>query len=65
MKQVGFRIDHLEHMHFWPARLALAFLPWPMVITSPAYKLGETFMQSLLRNRAGGDYRIIVASTAP
>ncbi|MBI5532829.1 MAG: class I SAM-dependent methyltransferase [Deltaproteobacteria bacterium] len=65
MKRVGFRIDHVEHMHFWPARLALAFLPWPMAVTSPAYKAGESLMETLFRNHAGGDYRIIVASTAP
>jgi 2-polyprenyl-3-methyl-5-hydroxy-6-metoxy-1,4-benzoquinol methylase len=62
MRESGFQIEHLEHMHFWPARLALAFLPWPMSVTAPVYKTGEKVMEALFRNRAFGDYRIIVAS---
>jgi SAM-dependent methyltransferase len=62
MKEAGFRIDHLEHMHFWPARLALAFLPWPMLVTAPAYHAGEWVMNTLFRSHAFGDYRVIVAA---
>lgn len=62
MKEAGFRIDHLEHMHFWPARLALAFVPWPMFVTAPGYRAGEWVLTSMFRRHAFGDYRIIVAS---
>ena len=34
----GFRELRVREMHFWPARLALGYIPWPRWITAPAVK---------------------------
>lgn len=62
MRTAGFTIDHVHHMHFWPARLALAWIPWPGQVTRSVYFGGQWIMKNLLRERAGGDYQAILAS---
>jgi SAM-dependent methyltransferase len=64
MKAAGFRIDHVQHMHFWPARLALAFAPLPRAVTRPVYFAGQWVMHNVLQGRAGGDYQAILATAA-
>jgi len=59
-EETGLEILDVEHLHFWPVRLALAYLPWPRLITTPVYHLGVLAMR-LLRNRALGDYQAIHA----
>jgi hypothetical protein len=64
MRNAGFRIEDVQHMHFWPARLLLAFVTWPDFVTRPVYQAGQYFMGRVLSNKAGGDYQAICA-TAP
>ena len=65
MRVAGFRIDHVEHLHFWPARLLLAFVQWPEWITRPVYQVGQHLMHSWLHSKALGDYQAVVASLEP
>lgn len=62
MRSAGFRIAEVHHMHFWPTRLLLAYVPWPPPITTPIYRLGQGIMESVFRGRAGGDYQAVLAS---
>jgi SAM-dependent methyltransferase len=61
MTGAGFRIDSLSRLHFWPARLALAFVPWPKWITVPAYHAGQAVMH-VPGFRNMGDYTAIRAT---
>lgn len=62
--EAGFRDWHVREMHFWPARLALAYVPWPRWITEPGYRAGQTLLR-WFGNGWGGDYKAIGASPAP
>lgn len=64
MKTVGFQIETVKPLHFWPMRLALAFVPWPRSVTSLAYRFGQWIMRVICRDRALGDYRAIRARLA-
>lgn len=61
MGAVGFRVDKVSSLHFWPMRLLLAFIPWPKPITSIGYHLGQKIMKTLFKNNAFGDYKAIHA----
>jgi 2-polyprenyl-3-methyl-5-hydroxy-6-metoxy-1,4-benzoquinol methylase len=61
MGEVGFRVDEVFALHFWPTRLFLAFIPWPKPITSVGYHLGQKIMKTLFKNNAFGDYKAIYA----
>lgn len=61
MEEAGFSVREVRDMHFWPARLALAFVSWPRWITSPAYHLGQWAMR-LPGLRRMGDYKAIYAT---
>lgn len=63
MGSAGFRIESCKAMHFWPARYALAFVPMPAWITTPAYKFGQSLMR-LPGLRALGDYTAVAATAA-
>lgn len=56
----GFRVTEVRHMHFWPARLALAYIPLPRWLTIPVYRLGQWIL-ALLGYRRMGDYVGILA----
>jgi hypothetical protein len=60
MADAGFLVRHVEHMNFWPARLALAFFPLPEIITAPVYHSGRLAMELFGRQRFG-DYLAIDA----
>jgi 2-polyprenyl-3-methyl-5-hydroxy-6-metoxy-1,4-benzoquinol methylase len=60
MRTAGFAVETTEPMHFWPMRLVLAYLRWPLWITAPLYHLGQTAMK-LPRLSRLGDYHMIVA----
>jgi len=60
MRAQGFRIERVEQLHFWPARLALAFWELPRPITKTGYRAGQKF-SSLPGLRLLGDYKGIVA----
>ena len=61
MGEVGFRVDEVFALHFWPMRFFLAFIPWPKPITSVGYHLGQKIMKTLFKNNAFGDYKAIYA----
>jgi hypothetical protein len=61
MREAGFKINDITHMHFWPTRLVLAYLQWPRFCTAVGYRLGQSIMK-LAGNRAWGDYQAIYAS---
>ena len=63
-EQAGFRIDKVHHLHFWPARLCLAYIPWPRFLTLPCYHIGQWIMRTIFNMQAMGDYKGIKASVA-
>lgn len=64
MKEAGFMIDETLPLHFWPARLALAYLPWPAWLTVPCYHIGQALMKLPGLTKLG-DYWAIVARPSP
>lgn len=54
-------VTWVKQMHFWPARLGLAFIPWPNFFTWPLYHLGQAMMKLPLLNKLG-DYKAILSS---
>jgi len=60
MSAQGFRIERVDQLHFWPARLALAFFEVPRPITNAGYRIGQGLMK-LPGLRRAGDYKAIVA----
>ena len=63
MQEAGFQIRSHVPMHFWPARLALAFFALPNWLTAPAYRIGQLIMR-LPGFRRMGDYTAIRAVAA-
>lgn len=62
MESQGFVVERVEQLHFWPARLLLAFVSVPRFITVPVYGLGQALMR-LPGLRRAGDYKAVVART--
>jgi 2-polyprenyl-3-methyl-5-hydroxy-6-metoxy-1,4-benzoquinol methylase len=60
MREEGFQILSTSSMHFWPARLALAFLALPSWLTSSVYRIGQVIMH-VPGFRRMGDYTAIRA----
>jgi 2-polyprenyl-3-methyl-5-hydroxy-6-metoxy-1,4-benzoquinol methylase len=60
MAEAGFAVIEIRHLHFWPMRLLLAYLPWPRLITAAGFYAGKAVM-NLVRDRAFGDYIIFYA----
>jgi 2-polyprenyl-3-methyl-5-hydroxy-6-metoxy-1,4-benzoquinol methylase len=60
----GFRELRVREMHFWPVRLALAYVPWPRWITVPGYHIGQKLL-GRFGEGWGGDYKAIGASVVP
>jgi 2-polyprenyl-3-methyl-5-hydroxy-6-metoxy-1,4-benzoquinol methylase len=60
LETTGFKDIQVRQMHFWPARLALAYVSWPTWITTPGYKLGQALMRCP-GLRQLGDYKAISA----
>ncbi len=58
LKEVGFHVDDVQQLHFWPARICLAYVPLPNLITIPVYKIGRICMSLPFLNRLG-DYKAI------
>lgn len=59
--EAGFQRLTVKQLHFWPVRLALAYVPWPRWVTAPGYRIGQA-MLALTRDTWGGDYKAIMAS---
>jgi SAM-dependent methyltransferase len=57
MATVGFEVREVIDMHFWPARLALAYLQVPRAITRRVYGAGQRLMSDLFPG--AGDYKAI------
>lgn len=55
---VGCDVTLVRGLHFWPARVVLAYAAWPRWMTDPMYHLGQRF----LRSPAWGDYKLILAT---
>jgi len=60
MAEAGFQVQEVSHLHWWPARLALAYIQWPRPITAAGYHLGEAIMH-LTGRRHMGDYQAVLA----
>lgn len=60
MQEAGFEIKATSPLHFWPTRLALAYIPWPAWITTPLYHLGQAAMKIPGLSNLG-DYWAILA----
>jgi 2-polyprenyl-3-methyl-5-hydroxy-6-metoxy-1,4-benzoquinol methylase len=63
MRTSGLEVQSHKSMHFWPARLALAFISWPNWATVPVYRLGQAAMR-IPGLRHWGDYTAICAVAA-
>jgi 2-polyprenyl-3-methyl-5-hydroxy-6-metoxy-1,4-benzoquinol methylase len=61
LERAGFRGLRVREMHFWPVRLALAYVPWPRWITVPMHEVGEFFL-SACGDGWGGDYKAVMAA---
>jgi len=61
LRRAGFTIHDITHLHFWPARLALAYFPLPRLLTDFGYYVGDALLHAL-RRRALGDYKAIFAT---
>ena len=59
----GFQIKAYAPMHFWPMRLALAYIRWPKWITVPFYHCGRLAMALPGLERLG-DYTVIISQTS-
>jgi 2-polyprenyl-3-methyl-5-hydroxy-6-metoxy-1,4-benzoquinol methylase len=64
MEESGFKVRSHLPMHFWPARLALAFFELPTGITRVGYHIGQTIMR-IPGFRRMGDYTAIDAVAEP
>jgi hypothetical protein len=60
MRQAGFELLRVHHLHFWPTRLLLAYVQWPKPITAAGFYLGKAIM-ALSGNRMFGDYQVYLA----
>ena len=60
LERSGFKVLEIRHLHCWPIRLLLAYVPWPRWLTAPLYWVGETFMRLTGRHYLG-DYKAILA----
>ena len=60
MRVAGFDIRDVSDLHFWPARLGLALLAWPRLLTLAGYRLGQLIMTTLPSLHLG-DYKAISA----
>lgn len=63
LEGAGFEVETRRQLHFWPARLGLAYVQWPKFLTVPGYHVGQAMMRYLTFGRMG-DYQAIVARRA-
>jgi 2-polyprenyl-3-methyl-5-hydroxy-6-metoxy-1,4-benzoquinol methylase len=61
LQKAGFEIKTIRHLHFWPMRLALAYINWPRLITTAGYYAGQSIM-ALFAKKMLGDYKAICAT---
>lgn len=58
VRAAGFEIVALENLHFWPMRLALAYIQWPKCITDAGFIVGQ-WLEKIFKH--SGDYKAIYA----
>lgn len=63
LREAGFEVEGVLQLHFWPVRLALAYVRWPAFLTAAGYYLGQAVM-ALFGKKLFGDYKVIYASAA-
>lgn len=63
LREAGLDPSRIRHLHFWPARVLLAYWTWPRWFTRLVHNMGNLVLVRLLRRRRGGDYHAIL--TAP
>lgn len=51
-------VERVQHLHFWPARLALAYVQWPRAFTRALHDRGERVMNGAFAGKRLGDYQI-------
>jgi SAM-dependent methyltransferase len=61
MEEAGFEVEHVRHLHFWPARLLAAYLPLTEAVTASIYRTGQWILERM-GDRALGDYQAVLAS---
>lgn len=61
LEEEGLEVKTAEHFHFWPTRLALAFIDWPAWLTHLGHKMGQFVLATILRRSRFGDYQFIGA----
>lgn len=47
MRASGIDVTETRPLHFWPARLALSYVPLPSFLTVPGYHLGQSLMRAI------------------
>lgn len=55
MRESGITVTAMLPLHFWPARLALSYVPLPNLVTVPGYHIGQSLMRLVPSVRLG-DY---------
>lgn len=60
LADAGFHDLRVREMHFWTARLALAYVQWPRWSTDPTHGAGEFLLDHFGKGRAR-DYKAIAA----
>ena len=61
LERVGFEVEAVSPLHFWPVRWALAYIPWPGWITAPGFRIGQALMKLLGNHPKLGDYKAVKA----
>ena len=62
MRSSRFQLLKVEHIYFWPFRIIICNITWPLWITKSFYLLGKWTMKYVFSNQLFGDYKIILAS---
>src|SRR5262245_8694186 len=57
-EEAGLAASRVKHLHFWPARLVLAYVQWPRLITQMLHDWGEDLMNGPAGGERFGDYQI-------
>lgn len=60
VRESGFDIKFVKPLHFWPARLLLAYFPMPKWLTESVYHIGQLLMKLPVLSNLG-DYHAIHA----
>jgi 2-polyprenyl-3-methyl-5-hydroxy-6-metoxy-1,4-benzoquinol methylase len=62
--EAGLHLERTAELHFWPARLVLASLPWPAPLTRLGWRAGARLLRATGRSGLG-DYTVVLARADP